>query len=692
MLALLFLFVKNIFSLLDRMVVFAIKYLYKLIIAIADTNVFGDLIYKYLGRIYLFLSIFMVFKLSISIINYVVNPDTMTDKNKGFGKLISNVVISLILLVATPNLFEVAFDLQKDILNSNAIYQIVTGKKLNTSSGNKNMYAIADANAEHITFGIYSGFIYRVANEDSETPFDDDYVYAWCESGEGCGQTDENGNVNKNACSDTNCLLSNSINSNNKYWWLLSTACGCVVAYILLGFCIDTATRSVKLGFLQIIAPVPIMLRMDPGAKDDKFQKWLQETIKTFISLFVRLAALFFAIEVITTVMSSTNNGAMTPYSDPDASLGGGGLTGVFVRLFIIIGCLLFAKQFPQLLSDLLGIKLDGDGFSLKKKMSGIPGLGAAKAIGAGALGFAGGAAANAWALGHDFHSNGGFRNGGFRHALTGKNKGEKLEFKDFTRGASKLFSVTTGGLSGAYRGATSKDKNMFKAAGAGIKGSADARNLRLDRRDVDADGVLGAARRFGSNVSNLAGIESGASAIDKEIAAYEQFNKFGDALDSYAEKEVLKNKTGAYDNVANLKNKIEALKNTGINRSDYMVARKDSAGNVIGWNFDQGAYDAAFDKKVKDITAAEKEYYKELSKAKEDFITSNTDDATVSSSIQEMQRIVEQSDNYAGFKGVDLTNGSTISASNKSVKNTSKTRKSSDEYAKTHVGPKPKK
>ncbi len=660
MLALLFLFVKNIFSFLDRMVVFAIKYLYQLIIAIADTNVFGDLIYKYLGRIYLFLSIFMVFKLSISIINYVVNPDTMTDKGKGFGKLISNVVISLILLVVTPNLFEVAFDLQKDILNSNAVYQIVTGRKLNTSQGD-DMYEIAKYNAEKIAFGVYSGFIYQVENEDSEEPKNNE-VHAWCEKGSpGC--------TNNETCTDTNCLLSNSINSKNKYWWLLSTACGCVVAYILLGFCIDAAIRSVKLGFLQIIAPVPIMLRMDPGAKDDKFQKWLQETIKTFISLFVRLAALFFAVEVITTVMQGDVSGAMTPYSNPNNPLGGGGLTGVFVKIFIIIGCLLFAKQFPQLLSDLLGIKLDGDGFSLKKKMSGMPGLGAAKALGAGALGFAGGMAANAY---------------------SGIKNWDKT--KPWYSNLNKLSnSMTSGAFSGAYRGVTSKDKNMFKAAGAGIKGSVDARNLRAERKAIGAGRIHDWGQRRLDDINRMAGIESGASAIDKEIAAYEQFNKFGDALDSYAEKEVLKNKTGAYDNVANLKNKIEALKNAGINRSDYMVARKDNAGNVIGMDFDQSAYDAAFDQRVEDITNAEKAYYSALSSAKEDFITNNHNDATVSSSIEEMKRIVDQSDNYVGFSGVDFTNGSTISASNKSVKNTSKTRKSSAEYAKTHVGPKPK-
>lgn len=521
MLALLFLFIKQIFSFIDRMVVFIIKYLYQLIVAIADTDVFGNLIYQYLGRIYVFLSVFMVFKLSISIINYVINPDALTDKGKGFGKLITNVVISLVLLAITPNIFDLAFNLQKDILNSNAIYQIVTGRQLAATNGNQSMYDNAKINAESIAFGVYSGFVYQVNDEDDDTPTNSDENFgAYCDPDDvknGCAMEDKNGNKYKNPiCTNTTCLLdSDTVTSkNNKYWWLLSTACGCVVAYILLGFCVDTAVRSVKLGFLQIIAPVPIMLRMDPNAKDDKFKSWMNETIKTFISLFIRLAALFFAIEIIRTIMNpSPDLGTMTSYSGAE-KLGGGGLTGVFVKIFIIIGCLLFAKQFPQLLSDLLGIKLDGDGFSLKKKLGGIPGLGAAKMVGAGALGFAGGMAANTWA---------------------GIKNWDKT--KPWHSNLNKLGnSFTTGAFSGAYRGATSKEKNMFKAAGAGISGAAAARNLRLERKNIGADGISGAVSRFGSKVSNLAGIESGATRFDKMASSLGNISAAKKEIDTYLE------------------------------------------------------------------------------------------------------------------------------------------------------------
>ena len=652
MVSLLFLFIKQLFSFIDRMVIFVIKYLYQLIVAIADTNVFGNLIYDYLGRIYMFLSVFMVFKLSISIINYVINPDALSDKSKGFGKLITNVVISLILLAITPNLFNMAFNLQTDILNSNAIYQIITGKKLATVTQKNNektltLYENARYSAEQIAFGVYSGFVYQVESEDSDDPAKTGDAF-----GAYCDEKKVSSGCTNQICTNTACLLDGDTvtDSNNKYWWLISTACGCVVVYILLGFCIDTAVRSVKLGFLQIIAPIPIMLRMDPSGKDDKFQKWLQETIKTFISLFIRLAALFFATEIIRTVMTP-NNGTMTSYAGA-TQVGGGGLTGVFVQVFIVIGCLLFAKQFPQLLSDILGIKLDGDGFSLKKKMGGIPGLGAAKVIGAGALGFAGGATANAIA------------------GLKGWDK-----TKGFWSNANRLGnSMTAGAFSGAFRGVRSNEKNMFKAAGAGVKGSVDARNLRDVRQANNDAGPKGALRRMGVGVSNWAGIESGASKFDKQISAYDSFLKEQSNLDSYVEGEIMKRKgraqtsfswTSANGMKINSKGNVNVLK-------QQIDSLKSSGASAI------------------EIENAERAYNAALKQAKIDFIDDNKTDAAISNMLSNMNYIKDSNSDYDGFSGMaQIDSGSSWDSSKGVIKGAKSATTSSTEYRQAQINKK---
>lgn len=657
MAALLFLFVKQIFSFIDRMVVFVIKYLYQLIVAIADTNVFGDLIYQYLGRIYMFLSVFMVFKLSISIINYIVNPDAMTDKNTGFGKLITNVVISLILLAVTPNIFEIAFDLQKDLLNSNAVYQIVTGKQLDTGQGNSNMYENAKVSAESIAFGVYSGFVYQVVDEDSDEPSKSGEEFgAYCDPDDvksGC-------NEKTHICKSTTCLLdADTVTAKeNKYWWLISTACGCVVAYILLGFCVDTAVRSVKLGFLQIIAPVPIMLRMDPKDKGDKFNKWLKETATTFLSLFIRLAALFFAVDLINVVVNPKTN-PMISYSGA-AEIGGGGLTGVFVKIFVVIGCLLFAKQFPQLLSDLLGIKLDGDGFSLKKKLGGIPGLGAAKMVGAGALGFAGGMAANTWA--------------GVRNWDKSKNG-----FKGTLSNLGKIGnSITAGAFSGAYRGLTSKEKNMFKAAGAGISGAAAARNLRVDRKAAGDGGLSGVARRTGVAAANLAGLPSGASKFDKQISSYDSFLKEQSSLYSYAESKVAEDAGFMVDN--------------------FTYTQAD--GTEFTWNggaLNLAQEQAALNKMEQDPTVDTATLVNQRSvveamkkKATTDYITLHKEDGgAVQAALSNLEYMRSTNDSINAEISAPITDGAAVESAKKTIKGAKSRTTSSSEYRQAQINKK---
>lgn len=542
---------RRLFALLDGIVAWAIELLYVLLIKIADTDVFGELIYQYLGRIYTFLGIFMVFKLSFAMINYIINPDTLTDKGKGFSKLITNVVISLILLAITPNLFDAAFKLQSDLLSSNAVYQIVTGKKLPTSDGNSNksLEENAKVQGKEMSYAVYSSFIYKSGGDDYEL---EDQKICEIKAGATC-LLDEDVIIKKDGKKFT-----------YEYKYLISTICGCAVAYMLLMFCFDAAVRSVKLGFLQIIAPIPILSMIDPGKGTDKVSKWGKECGKTFIDLFIRLAGIFFALDVIHSILSSKE---MMKYYSSGASV-----NNLFVRLFVIIGCLMFAKQLPNLIESILGIKLSGDGFSLKKRLGNVPGLGVAKAAGAGALGFAGGMAANTW-------------------ATRGNWKGQGLG-----NGFRNVGSILAGGMSGAGRGLTSKEKNLFKAAGAGVKGSVDARNLRADRYATGEGGIKGWGSRRIAGIDKFAGVTNDDTA--KIAAQRELGEKLWEQVNGNPDKNLKPVYTSKYDipgigdkfkNAWEITDKAKDYRNS-IN-SQLSMARSDfQAGKDVKWGDKTGA------------------------------------------------------------------------------------------------------
>ena len=100
--------------------------LYDLLIAISRTSILsqGD-IASFAARIEILLGIFMLFKVSFSLITYVVNPDEFSDKSKGFGKLIQNSVISLVLIVLVPYIFQMAFSLQAKVLDDNILAKLL---------------------------------------------------------------------------------------------------------------------------------------------------------------------------------------------------------------------------------------------------------------------------------------------------------------------------------------------------------------------------------------------------------------------------------------------------------------------------------------------------------------------------------------------------------------------------------------
>ena len=88
----------------------------------------GD-IYK---RIYVFLAIFMVFKLTISFFQYMVNPDKIADKEKGAAKLISRTITMLALVLMLPNFFPLLNEAQTAFLP--VLPKVILGTDTDNSS------------------------------------------------------------------------------------------------------------------------------------------------------------------------------------------------------------------------------------------------------------------------------------------------------------------------------------------------------------------------------------------------------------------------------------------------------------------------------------------------------------------------------------------------------------------------------
>ena len=356
---------RTLFFWIDSAVYQIIGKVYGLLTDIAETTIISeDLIAEFGSRIYALLGIFMLFKVSFSILTYIVNPDDFLDKNKGFGKLVGNIMISLVLLIATPMIFSKAFELQRVIIRDNVISNLILGSGDSISSGAGNLNPGRTMGYEtfkafyYLDTDVYEG-CKGIYGEPEGVVFDE----AACKA-EFKDKESDVANMIKNISYsnrtksvslylDWNLLHAKDTNDEfiMSYTPLISTIAGVVIALILITFCFDIAVRSIKLGFLQMIAPIPIISRVDPkSGKDGMFSKWLKECTKTYLDLFIRLLAIYFAVFVITNISLKSTNVITGSTQNIDG----------WVKVFIILGALLFAKALPQLIQDLTGFKMDG--------------------------------------------------------------------------------------------------------------------------------------------------------------------------------------------------------------------------------------------------------------------------------------------------------------------------------------------
>ena len=379
--------IKQFFFGIDQIVYNFISEVYDLLISIARTSILTQAdILDMADRIYKLLAVFMIFKVTFSLITYVVNPDDFSDKSKGVAKLGTNIIIALALLVLTPYVFNYAYKLQTIILEDNTLATLIFGSDdedsasnfLNTAGDDMAYITMSAFFTPNISITELQNCINMVEEDadgsikvnkecsglnddysDASTTYPNSLAAVANDSGDNFTlQTLQNyiaGVENQNlGLMFRQEMVVATDNDDERfimdYKYIFSTVVGVVIILLLITFCMDVAVRSIKLAFLQLIAPIPIISYVDPkSGKDGLFKKWYQMCFKTYLSLFIRILAIYFAVYIISRL------GKMVDIID------GTYVTSIYIKIFIIIGALMFAKQLPEILKG-LGIKLDGDG------------------------------------------------------------------------------------------------------------------------------------------------------------------------------------------------------------------------------------------------------------------------------------------------------------------------------------------
>lgn len=579
--------IRTFLSLFDRIVYWFIEILISLFDSLSKVQLFNSsnsgIFENFSSRLYFLIAIVMIFKVSFSIIQYIINPDSFSDKERGMGKVIQGIILSLVCLVGVRYVFEGAYKLQEAILDSHIIEKVTLGldDKGMKATEQQNLksqipaqllssFVRPNIDVDGISFDgtTYSCNSFKMYEKDDlQEPFFTQCFANLADKEQSTYSIINEAGLKENVTGNAGKLYYTALKYNDysilldiintkkdndntvfmfDYKFIVSTVAGIFVVIMYLNFCIDLAIRSVKFAFLQLIAPIPIISMVDPkSSKSGMMSKWVKNCINTYIGLFIRIFAVNFVIFVVNIVFNTKIIGS----SEMDVN--------IFAKVVILFGVLLFAKELPKLITDLTGIDLSGN-FKMNP-LSRVPGYKAAQTtLGATASGLVGGVAGGIAA--------------GVTHGRLGHN--------GLLTTGGVLRGLGQGMVSGFAGGVKNHGQHFLQNGFTASKAQSD----RVRRNDGTTF-----VERIGSSISNAIGIHTEDDksreyerSMENGEKLYNQYN--GDITDSNMYKhsdfaEAVKLSSNAKINMIKAQNNFEELQRRAARGENISQSMIDAAG-----------------------------------------------------------------------------------------------------------------
>lgn len=379
------LFMKGVYQVLlflDGMVYWLIDMLYTLLMSIANTQLFSASTYaEFATRIYAILGIVMLFIVAFQLLTMIVDPEKITSGDMPASKIALNIVLTIVILTLLPTGFKYLYRFQQVVVSENIIGKILIGdvnesdSTTNSSNVGKNIAVImydafiyplgfeGNANLGCQTGVVASNFcpVYlRVTNPTNETDYGVIFRY------------------------NTSKIRKEIDDGEVQYMGGLSLIAGGFVCYLLISFCIDLGVRVIKLAYFQLVAPVPVAMRIIPK-QNTVFDNWLKGLTKTYLDLFIRLLIIFLCVYLINLVPDAINN--VFASNQPDSAFAFEisttkiDIIKIFTQVAIIFGILLFMKEAPKLISSMFNLGDASLQIGIGKKLGEMPLFGKDQAL-----------------------------------------------------------------------------------------------------------------------------------------------------------------------------------------------------------------------------------------------------------------------------------------------------------------------
>lgn len=518
-------FVVGLMQLLNEGIYSLVGTMCQLFMNLSEVQLFNnETIETFLGRIYVVLGILMLFKLAFSLLNSIVNPDALLDKEKGMQKVIPRTVLALAMLIFSPMVFEKAMEWQGDI--ALAVPRLIIGTRTTREE-------LAESDQGEI---LASTALRAFIQKNEECADSDEKIESLYDESKTVHLSLD---LAEMRCEATNKQFMFQFNG------FVSMVVGIFLVVFLATYCIDIAIRTIKLGILRLLAPIPIITYVDPKSeKQGAFHNWIKECGSTYLELFIKLAILYFALYILSSIAASDSGAFIYPTGTSKAMQH-------WIKLFLILGTFFFMGKAAEFICNILGVKKPEKTGGLFK---GLAGLGAAIGIGAGGLS---GAITN------------------YRGTLVSQEARGVPKNRLAALGSGALGAVTGLAVSG----------NAVATAQKGKMGAALAAMYKRNAAYSQAAG--GGATLFGKAGAYAQRAITGqtrADTIENQIKGYDTYNK---ALD-----QVAKRVSGEMVKSVDTRGRISAGSDIYANYKSVTAAMKAAATQNLG-SFQYEAYDA---------------------------------------------------------------------------------------------------
>ena len=309
-------------------------------------------------RLYAVIGLVMIFFFAYQLVLLIINPDGDTKASTG---MVKTTITSLIMIAFFPTLFKYMAEFQEHVLTEGTMTAIVLGQGASgadPSVSGKNTALIVYLSMYHPGDGGYDSLV-DSNNYDETTGFPKQKTADECVADSGASTEtcqlwvdayDDfigGGGFGGMTAFTINDDLTETINEEggSTYYAVIIVVCGAVLVWFYFSYAIDLGYRTVKLGFLQVISPAPLVMRIFPKTAKT-YEKWKHELIRTYLEVFVRVFIVSFIIAIIQKLPAIIKAIFQSLFGQSDW------WCIPFALVAMIFGLLKFGKELPKLVKD----------------------------------------------------------------------------------------------------------------------------------------------------------------------------------------------------------------------------------------------------------------------------------------------------------------------------------------------------